>query len=375
MQDARWENAREYFPITRNCIYLNHASIGPLPLPVREAVEGFMDRWSERDLSSEQHLDFSEDLRERAARLIGARPDEIAFTSNTSSGPLLAAVEIPFRPGDTILIPENEFPANVYPWLQLGKSGVRVKFVPAEHGIVTEERLMEAADARTRVIAVSHVSFLSGWRVDLEKLGKFCREKDILLFVDAMQSAGAVRIDLKRDRADMLCFAGMKWLLAPPGCGILYIRGETLGKLEGKMIGWRGVVRRGLADLVDYHLSPFGGARRYDGGSPNTLGHVGLNASLRLFESFDGMALYERIAALTGHAVRGLRSRGLEVLTPEESFRRAGIVSFKLENAEGRIQDLARRRIVIACRNGLARVSPHFYNTFSEIDSLLECLA
>jgi selenocysteine lyase/cysteine desulfurase len=345
-----------------------------LPVPVREAVENFLEAWSHRDISDEIHLDYSETLREEAARFIGAQPDEICFTANTSAGMLLAASEVDFRPGDNLLIPAREFPANVIPWLRLDRAGVCVRFVGAADAAVAADDLMEAADGRTRAMAVSHVSFVTGRRIDLEKLGTFCRERNILLFVDAMQSAGAVRIDVRAQPVDMLAFASMKWLCAPPGCGIFFIRRGILEKLKGFAVGWRGMDWDGVGNLTDYGVPIFSGARRYDGGSPNVLGHVGLHASLRLFHDIGKEKIFGRISELTAHLIRGLESLGQEVTTPSEAPGRAGIVSFSAARADDLVETLKKRGIVISSRSRLARVSPHFYNTFEEIDRLLEIL-
>ena len=371
--DFPLEKFRDLFPIVSRLTYLNHASVSPVPTAVIKAVSDFLELASLDDVSQRLDLEFGEELRRKTAALIGASPSDVGFTENTSSGVLRAALSIGLEPGDNIVIPDDEFPANVYPWLNLEKEGVEIKFVKVmDNGAFRgHDPLFERCDDDTRIVALSHVNYLTGYRNDLVEIGDFCASRGIVLFVDAMQSAGCLRIDLRKTPADMMAFQCGKWIPSPPGTGVLYCSEKLRANLERNHFGWRGVRRAGLDDLHRHDLLPYASSRRFDGGSPCYLSQIGMEAAVDLLLEAGPEKIQERILHLTGRLMGELRKRDLEIATPTEDDRRGGIVSFKASKGKSIVDALRKQGIIVCSRGEMMRVSPHFYNTEEEIEALL----
>ena len=380
-----WREFRRLYPITSRLAYLNNASMGPLPSPVRQALEAHMDRWQHEHLSASIGIDHSEALREAAARFISATPGEIALTGGVTDG-LFRAVSL-VRPaaGENVVLPANEFPSAVYPWRRFEKGGVQLRFAGPREGPVTEEHLMGAADEATRVICASLVSFADGTRLDIAALSEFCLSRSIVLVVDAMQAAGAIVVDVARAPVDFLAFGPVKWIPAPVGAGVLYVRKGWEDKAEGRWLGWRSVARTGLQDLLDYDLPPYSGARRLDGGSPAIMSHVGLEAALGLLQEAGLDRIEQRVVRLAGQVATLLGEEGFMNVGPAEEGRRAGIVvcdppapagssharsrSVQTRTA-GIVAGLAEDGVIVAERNGRIRISAHAFNDENDLDRL-----
>ena len=232
-----WQEFRRLYPVTLKLAYLNNASMGPLPLPVRAALDSHLDRWQKEDLGGSIGIDFSERLRCKIARFISASPEEIAFTSGVTGGLFRAASLVRPAAGENIVLPANEFPSAVYPWRRYEREGAQVRFAGPPRGPVTENHLMEACDEATRAICASLVSFADGTRLDLETLSAFCRSRGIALVIDAMQAAGALKVDVSKAPVDFLAFAAVKWIPAPVGAGALYVRHGWEERTEGRWLG------------------------------------------------------------------------------------------------------------------------------------------
>ena len=238
----RFETLRESeFPWTTDTTYLNNASIGPLPESTRRRTDAFTAKRTTPHLLPDTDLQqILWDARAVAARLINSSVSEIGLATNTSHGVNLAARALPLRKGDIVLVPDKEFPANVYPWLRLRDQGVRVEFVPlTETGWPDEVRLLERIrDPRVRVLAISFVQFSNGYRADLLRLGEACRTSDVFFVVDAIQGLGQCPLDVQATPVDILACGGQKWLLSPWGSGFVYVRAELLHTLEPVVAGW-----------------------------------------------------------------------------------------------------------------------------------------
>lgn len=366
---------RPLFPVARRFAYLDHASMGPMPQSVLEAQRAFLE--TQAAFGSEAGPGFREArerLRGAMAAFVRADPDEIALTKNTPEGLSVVAAGLGWRPGDSVVTTDLEFPANMYPWLNLREQGVEVRIVRSEDGRIPAERLFEAVDATTRVLAVSYVQFSTGFRSDLARLAEFCRPRGVFLVTDAIQAVGALPIDVHALGVDFLACASHKWLLGPFGMGWLYCRRELLERLRPAEVGQGSVVER--ASFLDYRLEFQPSAARFECGVVNMGGVPGLQASLDLMSSIGRERIVEAILGLNDRLAEGLAARGYRVLSSREAGERSGIVSFfhaRHPSAEVR-QRLHAADVIVSLREGLVRVSPHFYNSADDIDRLLAAL-
>ncbi len=370
-----WERYRKEFPAAKRYVYFNHAAVSPLSTRVLAAMNAVERGFFEKGVLCEDAVfGMVDSARSGAARLVGARPAEIAFVKNTTQGVLLAANGIRWRRGDSVVMPSIEFPANAYPWIALEKRGVRAVLVPPRDGRVTAEMLAGACTARTRCVTVSAVQFSNGYRVDLESLGSFCRSRGIRLHVDGIQSLGMLRCDVRAMKIDFLSAGAHKWLLGPVGTGFFYCREELLDELDVWNPGWLGV--QNPRAYLDYDPTPRADAGRFEEGSPNLYGIAGLGATIGRFLEIGPARVEKRILGLTDLLEKGLLSRGYIVTSPRRKRERSGIICFRHPTArtEKLFDALMKKRVVASLREGAIRLSPHFYNTEGEVERVLDLL-
>ena len=367
---------RREFPVTETYIYMNHAGVAPLSRRVQDAMTGFIeDATVNGAVNSDQWAEAAEVCRAAAAQLIDADTTEIAFMKNTTQGILIAANGIDWREGDNVVTTAVEFPTNIYPWWSLKERyGVQTRMVPERDGCIPIEDIASAIDARTRALTISHVEFASGFRNDIQVLGDLCREHGIWFIVDAIQSLGVIEVDVKSCNVDILAADGHKWLLAPEGAAIFYCADEKREQLINTNIGWSSVVNP--RDFLDYDLTQKPDATRFEEGSYNSIGLYGLKAALDLLLDIGIPTIEGRVLELTKHLIEGLEAKGYRVITPKKVLDRAGIVIFESQrHTPSEIYEkLHAENIITAERGSGVRVSPHFYNTASEVDRLLEVL-
>jgi selenocysteine lyase/cysteine desulfurase len=380
------EEIRELFPGTRRLVYFNAAAQSLLPQPVAERVAEVARRQSHRGI-----LSFSEDMhlveraREAAARLVGCQAGSIAFTGNTADGIACIAEGLDWGEGDEVVLADLEFPANVYPWAAQRRRGVRLRFVPSEEGRIEAERYLAQLTDRTRVLAVSHVQFASGYRIDLEPLSRACRERGILFVVDAIQSLGVCPIDVRALGIGALAVDGRKWLMGPAGCGLLYVAPEWVERISPSAVGTQSVNHpekimqylEWIDDEGQLELRAPGrlreGAGRFEAGFPNLIGIAGLGAALELGERIGRPAIHRRIAQLVERCVDRLGQADFRIHGPQRAEERVGIVAFEVEgSAERLFRRLNREGFSVSVREGRIRIAPHVYNTEDEIDRLVE---
>ena len=367
---------RREFPVTETYIYMNHAGVAPLSRQVQRAMAGFIeDATVNGAVNSEQWAETAEFCRASVAQLINASTTEIAFMKNTTQGILIAANGIDWREGDNVVTTAVEFPANIYPWWSLKERyGVQTRMVPERNGCIHIEDIASAIDARTRALTISHVEFASGFRNDIQALGDLCREYNIWFIVDAIQSLGVIEVDVKSCNVDILAADGHKWLLAPEGAAIFYCADEKRERLINTNIGWSSVVNP--RDFLDYDLTQKPDATRFEEGSYNSVGLYGLKAAIDLLLDIGIPIIEGRVLELTKRLIGGLEAKGYRVITPKTDSDRAGIVIFESEQYTSSeiYKELHAENIITAERGSGVRVSPHFYNTTSEVERLLEVL-
>jgi len=311
-------------------------------------------------------------VRNSLAQLLNAESSEIAFAKNTSAGISTFANGLEWRPGDEVVSIEGEFPANFYVWKALEKRGVVIRLVRPDEGRLSFESIAGALTSRTRVLAVSFVQYLSGFRLDLEKLGQVCAAQGCLLFVDAIQGLGAFPVDVKEAQIAGLAADGHKWMMGPEGCGMLYVNRRIMERITPREIGWTTV--RHWSDFSSRDLSWRDDARRYECGTLNTVGIYGLGAAVDLLLEIGIPNIAGRILDLTARLRNGLLEQGHSIYGPRTCEEASGIVSFvpRQGSAERLLEIFLGHRVQVAARLGMVRISPHFYNTEEEIDRVLE---
>jgi cysteine desulfurase/selenocysteine lyase len=370
-----WRRYRAEFPVAKRYIYFNHAAVSPLSKRVVNAMNAVSEGFLAKGVLCEEAV-FARvaAARKAAARLVGGATDEIAFTKNTTQGVLIAANGIRWKRGDNVVMPAIEFPANVYPWMALARHGVRITLVRPRDGRVTAEMLADACTERTRAVTASFVQFSNGFRLDVEALGGFCRDRGIYLHIDAIQSLGMLRCNARRMKIDFLSASGHKWLLGPVGAGFFCCRSELIEELDLWNPGWTGV--KNAWSFLDYDPTYRADAKRFEEGSLNLYGICGLGEAVERFLEI-GMARVEtRILDLTDRLEAGLRERGYRIVSPRGKRERSGILCFRHPERETTsiFEALSNARVVTSLREGTVRLAPHFYNTEEEVDRVLAML-
>src|SRR5262245_4844823 len=276
-----WTAFRELFPVTRQWAYFDHAAVAPLSAPALDALAQWAEDVTQNGVvSAPRWLGRIEQVRQRFAGLLHADPADVAFLKNTSEGIGIVAEGLPWRAGDNVVTAADEYPANVYPWLNLAGRGVEVRRVPSRAGRVELADLEAALDGRTRLVSLSYVEFATGFRNDLAAVGELCRRRGVHFFVDAIQGLGVLPLDVRATPLDFLAADGHKWLLGPEGAGILYVRRELDDLLHPVGVGWNSVLGATDFSRIDFRLKPHAG--RWESGSLNVGGISALGASLPL---------------------------------------------------------------------------------------------
>ena len=372
----RLTQMREQFPAARRYAYLNHASVGALPEPVTRTMTRYLTQRGEGGGLALTDWDVDiERVRQACARFVGAHRDEIVFTGSISHGLNIVACGIDWREGDNLICAETEFTANIYPWTNLQRRGVEVRFAPARQNRILVEDVAALMDERTRLVAISFVEFQSGYRNDLASLATLCHERGAYLCVDGIQGLGALQFSVAQTPVDFVAAHAAKWMLGPIGAGFLYVRRELLQVLEPVMAGWRSVVDKDNYFKYDSPLCDCG--ERYEPGSPNFAGLLGMEAAIDLLLSAGMKEIEARILGLTDYLIGGLQEKSCAIDTPIADRReRSGIVSFRhLAMDSAKLHErLDAAGVIVSLRGAMIRVSPHFYNTEDEVDRLLAVL-
>jgi len=366
------------FPWTADTVYLNNASIGPIPERTRRALDEFTAKRTAPHLLPDRELQAGlQGARHSVARLIGADPAEVALATNTSHGLNLAARALPLKPGDVVLVSDREFPANVYPWLLLEKQGIGVELAPCgAEGWPDEDYLVERLhDPRVRVLAVSFVQFSNGYRADLDRLGAACRANGTFLVVDGIQGVGNSELDVHETPVDILACGGQKWLLSPWGSGFVYVRRELVPALEPAVTGW--MAFEGTDDfsrLTDYNPTFRPDARRFEMVTLPYQDFYGMAESLQLLAGIGIADIAQHTRALHEPVLKWADENGVRVVSPRDEAHRSAIVCIAPERPAEAYHALKRAHVVCSLREGAIRLAPHCYNTAEEVERVLDVL-
>jgi cysteine desulfurase/selenocysteine lyase len=370
-----WQDFRRNMPVTRDWAYFDHAAVSPLPEPARALLAQWaQDVADSGDAHWPQWAERLERVRRLGADLIGAESSEVALIRNTTEGVNLVAEGFPWQPGDNVVTLADEFPSNLYPWMNLRSRGVEARLVPTDNGRVDLDRLEAACDHRTRLISVSWVGYASGWRNDLDAVAELAHSRQAYFFLDAIQGLGVFPLDVRKTKIDFLSADGHKWLLGPEGAGLFYLRREHLDLLRPLGVGWNSVAQAQNFSRVELTLKD--SAARYEGGTYNMGGLIALGASLELLAAYGSAAISRRVLEITDDACRRLSEFGAVVSSCREPGHASGIVGFELPGREPvavRKQCL-QQKVVLSCRAGRLRISPHAYNNAEDLDRLLAAL-
>jgi selenocysteine lyase/cysteine desulfurase len=368
---ALHETFRDEFPVTKNLIYMNHAAVAPLCRPSAEAMKWLADDACQNgSLHYDVWMDCYQGLRDATAKLINARPEEIAIVKNTSEGIATVALGLNWQPGDRIVAFKEEFPANYYPWLRLESRGVQLTWLSIYDPLETIAEAVKGA----RLLAISYVNYLSGHRVNLKAIGDICHAENCFYFVDAIQGMGVFPIDVELCHIDALAADGHKWMLGPEGNGVLYIRTKWLDLIEPVEFGWTNPAN--YADYSSRDMTLRKDAGRYECGTLNTIGCFGQRASLELLLRAGIDNVWAAVWARAHQLAEGVKAKGYELMQEHTEETGAGIISFRNPQVDCRVivSDLKRRKITAAPRQGWVRMSPHFYISPAAVEEVLDAL-
>lgn len=373
LHDCQWNDE---FPQDPAICYLNHAAVAPWPKRAAEAVKAFAcENLHQGARDYPRWVQLEHRLRGQLQTLLNAPgKGDIALVKNTSEALSFVAMGLDWTEGDEVLISDEEFPSNRIPWEALAPRGVRLRRVSL-NGADPEGALIEAMGPATRLLSISSVQYASGLRMDLARLGRACRERGILFCVDAIQSLGAIELDVQAIHCDFAMADGHKWLLGPEGLGVFYCRREVRDRLHLTQFGWHMVEALGDYDRADW--MPASTARRFEPGSPNTLAQHALSASLELLLEVGLGRIQEALQQRTAYLIQSIGALpGARLLSPATPERRAGIVTFSFAGIDSQwlYQRLMQAGVVCAARGGGVRWSPHFYTSQEVLDRALGIL-
>lgn len=369
------EEVRKLFQhLQTDQIYFNHAAIGPWHKLVLDRIQEYSQQRSLTQIENyKSFLKWNDSAKVKLAKLLNTTADRLAWTDNVANGISILAQGIEWETGDRIILNDMEFPSNVYPFLNLKNQGVEVDFVKSRNGIIDIEEIEKLVTLKTKLISISLVQFVSGYRADVTAIGELCKKNGIIFCADAIQGAGVVQIDVNKSKIDFLSGGSQKWLMSSQGLSYIFVTEELQNRIKQRNVGWTSV--EDAWNLLDYNLTLKSGADRYQSGTVNAFGVAIFEASLEMFHEFGLKNVESRVLENTSYFIKKLVEIGIEPLLKDVSENNfAGIVSFKHEKANDIFTELEERKIYAAVRGGMIRLSPHFYNTSDEIDSVINCL-
>lgn len=366
----RFENFRMQFPVFNEGVFMNFAGVAPVSFAVKEAVIRWAEAGSKGDFN---YVELINNAREIYSKLLNSSHDGIFFTRNTTHGLQLFVLGYPWQEGDSVVIADCEFPANRLPWLDLEKRGVNVRVVKARDYKVDLSHFMSHCDSTTKALSISWVQYLSGQRTDIVKLGQFCRKRGILFVLDAIQGLGVIPCNVEEACVDWLSADGHKWLCGPEGAGIGRASERALNIIDPPSKGWLSVAHP--FNFEDFNQEYATDAQKYQEGSLNIVGIMALNAAVSMLQNADINSIHERVEELAGYAIKSIKERNFDLLTPELREERAGIISFKTRKEPIKhFEDLKKENCTCSVRGGFLRLSPHAANREEDIDRIFDII-
>ncbi len=377
-----WLWWRDQMPISRRWAYFDHAAVAPLSQPAAQQASLWIDQAANQgDTVWPSWAANLNRLRASTADLLGCEQAEICLIPNTTTGINIVAEGFPWQNGDNVIVPEGEFPSNLFPWMNQQAKGVDVRIVPRRHAMngcaeVHVDDLIDAIDPSTKVISVSWVGFSSGFRIDIDSLVRRAHEKGVLVFLDAIQGLGMFPLDIAKTPVDFLAADGHKWLLGPEGAGVAMIRRPHFDRLRCSNVGWCSV--KNSHNYNQPTLALRDDATRFEPGSANMIGGTALAASMEIFLSVRRVhgndAIGRRVIGMVEELDAQLRRAGATTELPSQSNQRSGILNFSVpgvEPAKFRERVLA-ENVVTSCRGTGVRASVHAYNDAEDLERLVE---
>jgi selenocysteine lyase/cysteine desulfurase len=372
----RWDRFRQQMPVSQRWAYFDHAAVAPLSAAACEAVSDWAsDATHNGDVNWPSAARRVEAVRPLAAELMGAQAEEIALVHSTTDGLGLVAEGLDWKAGDNVIAFEGEFPSNLFPWMKLESRGVETRIVATSPtGAVDPRQVEDACDERTRLIAISWVGYASGWRCDPRAMAQLAHRRGAFLCLDAIQGLGVFPLNVQEAGIDFLAADGHKWLLGPEGAGLLYVRREHLDRLRPLGVGWNSVVQAGEFTDPTFTLKPT--AARYEGGSHNLLGLLGLGASLKMLSDYPTADIAARVLHVGDGICERVEALGGTVFSDRRAEHASGIVAFEFSGCD--LQKLRayciREGIILSYRGGRLRASPHAYQNEEDLDRLSAAL-
>ncbi len=358
------------FPVLAKVAYLNNAASGLLPQSTVRAMNNYLVNRSNAKGDFEGTVRLVGQCNALLAELLGGTEDQYGLVTNTSAGLNAFAHAIDYPEGSNIVLCDLEFPSNYIPWQNIAeRRGIEVRIVRSRDGAAAADRFAEKIDNNTRVVAVSHVQFATGYRINLDRLVGIAHDAGAYLVVDIIQSAGWLRMDLPAMGVDFAAAHALKWLLGPIGAGFIYVSKHVIDELNPAYVGWWAV-----EDMEDHSFGKRQlrrDAGKFQTGTPALVSYVGLVESLRLLRKITDEVRESAALGLADYLRRRLSEMGIEYYAfPNEE--RSPIVSCVPDEPDALVQRLADSGICCSVREGRLRVSPYFYNTRDHIDALLE---
>jgi selenocysteine lyase/cysteine desulfurase len=352
---------------------MNHAAVSPFSTRIVDAIQDLLHKRSSEmievfPLAVEEKVTLKKNL----AALIDGEEDKIAIIGNTSEGFNWLVQGLEWKKGDRVLLVDQEFPANVYPFLNLEQQGVSIDYVPTRDGFILLEDIEKMICPETKLLSISFVEFLNGFRNQLSEISRLCHENDVLFSVDSIQGVGALPLSVRQSGIDFLSNGGHKWLMGPQGCGFMYISPDLFEKLKPAFTGWLSV--KDSWNFFDYRLDFLDDARRFEIATSNVVGIFGLTASTTLLLEAGTEAIEKHLFSLGDRLIENLSEIGFKYIGSSDLKHRSGIYTFQCENVKETYKHLRSNNVHLSLRNDLLRFSPHFYNTLDEIDQVVKII-
>lgn len=366
-----WIKYRQLFPHVSHRIYLNHAGIAPFNLRGKAALLDFVEKRLDKDIEFwPAALEKKAYFVELIARFINASKDHIALVTNTSAGLNILALGLSWKKGDRILLNDFEFPSNVIPFTNLKRLGVEIDWVHHREGIIDIDDIRKKITPRTRLLSISMVEFINGYRNDIKTIGKMCHEHGIIFSVDAIQALGALKVDVQEMEIDFMSSAGHKWLMWPAGLGFIYISPRIFNEVYPAQAGWLSL--QNPFDFLNYDQPFAPTAQRFEPGVFNTMGVMTAIPTLEMMLEIGIEAIEQKILSNSKFLIQLVQENGYKIYGSTVEPHLSGIVTFYHPRAEELFPYLKTQQVFVSLRDGKIRVSPHFYNNESDLQTFME---